>query len=228
MGVSYKVLLVDDHTLVREGIRAIIERSGDFRVVAEASTAAEAVEACTKMSPELVISNIELPDRSGIDLTRELLRENKSARVIMLSRSDDEDTVIDALRSGARGFVLKNASSADLMEALNTVARGGSYFSSEASERLMARIRRGDFGSRQTRPVWQKLTPRELEVLRLVSAGKSSKQIADMLHLGVETVRSYRKSMMKKIGVSNVASLVQFAISQGLTRWTQRGPGSYT
>jgi len=228
MGVSYKVLLVDDHTLVREGIRAIIERSGDFRVVAEASTAAEAVEACTKMSPELVISNIELPDRSGIDLTRELLRENKSALVIMLSRSDDEDTVIDALRSGARGFVLKNASSADLMEALNTVARGGSYFSSEASERLMARIRRGDFGSRQTRPVWQKLTPRELEVLRLVSAGKSSKQIADMLHLGVETVRSYRKSMMKKIGVSNVASLVQFAISQGLTRWTQRGPGSYT
>ena len=228
MGVSYKVLLVDDHTLVREGIRAIIERSGDFRVVAEASTAAEAVEACAKMSPELVISNIELPDRSGIDLTRELLRENKSARVIMLSRSDDEDTVIDALRSGARGFVLKHASSADLMEALNTVARGGSYFSSEASERLMARIRRGDFGSRQTRPAWQKLTPRELEVLRLVSAGKSSKQIADMLHLGVETVRSYRKSMMKKIGVSNVASLVQFAISQGLTRWTQRGPGSYT
>src|SRR5437879_3294838 len=228
MGVSYKVLLVDDHTLVREGIRAIIERSGEFRVVAEASTAAEAVEACAKMSPELVISNIELPDRSGIDLTRELLRENKSARVIMLSRSDDEDTVIDALRSGARGFVLKHASSADLMEALNTVARGGSYFSSEASERLMARIRRGDFGSRQTRPAWQKLTPRELEVLRLVSAGKSSKQIADMLHLGVETVRSYRKSMMKKIGVSNVASLVQFAISQGLTRWTQRGPGSYT
>jgi len=228
MGVSYKVLLVDDHTLVREGIRAIIERSGDFRVVAEASTAAEAVEACTKMSPELVISNIELPDRSGIDLTRELLRENRSARVIMLSRSDDEETVIDALRSGARGFVLKHASSADLMEALNTVARGGSYFSSEASERLMARIRRGDFGSRQTRPAWQKLTPRELEVLRLVSAGKSSKQIADMLHLGVETVRSYRKSMMKKIGVSNVASLVQFAISQGLTRWTQRGPGSYT
>ncbi|PYT30461.1 MAG: DNA-binding response regulator [Acidobacteria bacterium] len=228
MGVSYKVLLVDDHTLVREGIRAIIERSGEFRVVAEASTAAEAVEACAKMSPELVISNIELPDRSGIDLTRELLRENRSARVIMLSRSDDEETVIDALRSGARGFVLKHASSADLMEALNTVARGGSYFSSEASERLMARIRRGDFGSRQTRPAWQKLTPRELEVLRLVSAGKSSKQIADMLHLGVETVRSYRKSMMKKIGVSNVASLVQFAISQGLTRWTQRGPGSYT
>jgi len=228
MGVSYKVLLVDDHTLVREGIRAIIERSGEFRVVAEASTAAEAVEACAKMSPELVISIIELPDRSGIDLTRELLRENRSARVIMLSRSDDEETVIDALRSGARGFVLKHASSADLMEALNTVARGGSYFSSEASERLMARIRRGDFGSRQTRPAWQKLTPRELEVLRLVSAGKSSKQIADMLHLGVETVRSYRKSMMKKIGVSNVASLVQFAISQGLTRWTQRGPGSYT
>ena len=82
MGVSYKVLLVDDHTLVREGIRAIIERSGEFRVVAEASTAAEAVEACAKMSPELVISNIELPDRSGIDLTRELLRENRSARVI--------------------------------------------------------------------------------------------------------------------------------------------------
>jgi len=228
MGVSYKVLLVDDHTLVREGIRAIIERSGEFRVVAEASTAAEAVEACAKMSPELVIANIALPDRSGIDLTRELLRENRSARVIMLSRSDDEETVIDALRSGARGFVLKHASSADLMEALNTVARGGSYFSSEASERLMARIRRGDFGSRQTRPAWQKLTPRELEVLRLVSAGKSSKQIAEMLHLGVETVRSYRKSMMKKIGVSNVASLVQFAISQGLTRWTQRGPGSYT
>src|SRR5438552_4058820 len=214
MAESYKVVLVDDHTLVREGIKALIERSGEFRVVAEAGTAAEALEACTRTNPELVISDIQLPDRSGIDLTRELLRENSSARVIMLSMSDDEETVIDALRSGARGFVLNKASSADLMEALQTVTRGGSYFSSEASERLMARIRRGDLESRQTRPVWQKLTPRELEVLRLVTAGKSSKQIADMLHLGVETVRSYRKSMMKKIGVSNVASLVQFAISQ--------------
>jgi len=228
MGSSYKVVLVDDHTLVREGIKAIIERSGEFSVVAEASTAAEAVEASTKTSPELVVADIDLPDLSGIDLTRELLRENSGARVIMLSMSDDEETVIDALRAGAQGFVLKKASSADLMEALHTVARGGSYFSSDASERLMERIRRGDLETKQPRPAWQKLTPRELEVLRLVSAGKSSKQIADLLHLGVETVRSYRKSMMKKIGVSNVASLVQFAISQGLTRWTQRGPGSYT
>ena len=228
MRAPCKVVLVDHHALVREGIKALIERSSDFKVVGEAETAAQAVEAYTRTSPDLVVTDIELPDLSGLDLTRQLLRENPGARVIILSASDEEEIVIDALRSGARGFVLKKSSSADLIEALQTAERGGSYFNSEASERLMARIRRGDFESRQTRPAWQKLTPRELEVLRLVSAGKSSKQIADMLHLGVETVRSYRKSMMKKIGVSNVASLIQFAVSQGLTRWTQRGPGSYT
>jgi DNA-binding NarL/FixJ family response regulator len=139
-------------------------------------------------------------------------------KVVILSMYDDENSVVGAIRSGARAFVLKKASSAELLDALRTVARGGSYLSPQVSDRLLARIQRGDVARTDRSPL-ESLSPRELQVLRLVAEGKTSKDIAVMLDLGLQTVRSYRKTMMKKLGVNNVASLTQLALAAGITHW---------
>jgi len=220
-----RVILVEDYKLVREGIRAIIERHGEFKVVAEADNAAEALRITKSVALDLAVVDIGLPDFSGIEVAREMLRHASNVKVVILSVYDDGETVVAALRSGAHGFVLKKGSSADLMDALRTVARGGTYYGSQVSDHVMERIRRGDADDTKSRPILSRLTPREMEILGLVAAGKSSKEIAVILELAVETVRSYRKAMMRKLGVNNVASLIQIAVSQGFTPWAQQGPG---
>jgi len=162
-----------------------------------------------------------------MDLAQELRQHCTGASVIILSRHDDEETVIAALRSGASGFVLKKSPSGDLLAALHAVARGGTYFSSQISQHLVARIRRGEAPAAGS-PDNSRLTRRELEVLRLVTAGNSSKDIAQTLGLSVDTVRSYRKSLMKKLRANNVARLIRIAISQGLAQWTRGAGGEYT
>lgn len=218
--MPYQVLVVDDHKILRDGLRAIIERAGEFRVIAEADNGTDAVRLCSETAPDLVLMDVELPDITGIEATRELQRSCPSARVIILSMYGDEETVVSAIRSGARGFVLKKASSADVVDALRIVARGGSYLSSHVSDYLLERIQRGETGDR-TAPL-ASLTHREMQVLRLIADGKSSKEIAGILQLSTETVRSYRKAMMRKLGVNNVAGLIQVAITSGVTRWKAR------
>ena len=128
--------------------------------------------------------------------------------------------MVSAIRSGARAFVLKKASSTELLDALRTVARGGSYLSSQVSDRLLARIQRGDVDTHDRSPL-ESLSPRELQVLRLVAEGKTSKDIAVLLDLGLQTVRGYRKMLMKKLGVNNVAGVTQIALAAGLMHWNK-------
>jgi DNA-binding NarL/FixJ family response regulator len=219
--MPYKVLLVDDHRIMRDGIRNIIERSDDFQVIWESDNGADAVQLAKRVQPDLVLMDIGLPGMNGIDATTELLRYCPNTRVAILSMYDDENSVMAAIRSGARAFILKKASSSDLLDALRTVAKGGSYLSSQVSDHLLARIQRGELEKKETNPL-QGLTQRELQVLRLVAEGKTSKEIAQLLDLGLQTIRSYRKTMMKKIGVTNVAGLTQVALAAGLTGWTRQ------
>jgi DNA-binding NarL/FixJ family response regulator len=163
--------------------------------------------------------DIGLPGLNGIEATVEILRHCPETRIIVLSMYDDEHSVVSAIRSGARAFVLKKASDNDLLDALRTVAKGGSYLSPQVSDRLLTRIQRGDLESKQVPSALEGLSPRELQVLRMVAEGKTSKEIAVMLDLGLQTVRSYRKTMMKKLGVNNVAGLTQLALAAGLTRF---------
>ena len=216
--MSYDILLVDDHRLMRDGIRTILERGSEFRVVGEVETGTDAVQFCRKSHPDLVIMDIGLPGMNGIEATTEILRHSPQTRVLILSMYDDESSVLGAIRSGARAFVLKRASSGDLVDALRTVARGGSYLSSQVSDRLLTRIQRGDLQLRSNKVPLEVLSPRELQVLRLVAEGKTSKDIAVLLDLGLQTVRSYRKTLMKKLGVNNVAGLTQMALAAGVTR----------
>ncbi|MGA3241949.1 MAG: response regulator transcription factor [Bryobacteraceae bacterium] len=214
------IVLVDDHKLVRDGIRTILERSPDFRVVGEADNGADAVQLCKKTNPEVVLMDIGLPGMNGIEATTELLRHCPGVKVAILSMYDDENSVVSAIRSGARAFVLKKASSGELLDALRTVARGGSYLSSQVSDKLLQRIQRGDLETTD-KTALEQLSPRELQVLRMVAEGKTSKDIAVMLDLGLQTVRSYRKTMMKKLGVNNVAGLTQLALAAGITNWNK-------
>jgi DNA-binding NarL/FixJ family response regulator len=219
-----KVLLVDDHRIMRDGLKAILSRSEEFEVVAEADNGADAVRLCRELQPEIVILDVEMPQLSGIDAAGEITRHEPSTRIVMLSMHDDEDSVIQALRAGARAFVLKRASSSELVEALETVAAGGSFVSREVSAVLIGRIQRGGLEGSKSVPGLEMLTPRELQVLRLVAEGKTSKEIAVLLDLGLETVRSYRKAMMKKTGVNNIAGLTQLALSSGLTKMASAKP----
>ncbi|HWQ54798.1 MAG TPA: response regulator transcription factor [Bryobacteraceae bacterium] len=219
--MAYDIILVDDHKLMRDGVKTILERGGEFRVVAEAESGADAVQACRRLNPTLVLMDIGLPGMNGIDATTEILRHCPETKVVMLSMYDDENSVVGAIRSGARGFVLKKASSADLVDALRVVAKGGSYLSSQVSDRLLQRIQRGDLETRNQHSMLEALSPRELQVLRLVAEGKTSKDIALMLDLGLQTVRSYRKTMMKKLGVNNVAGLTQVALAAGITHFSR-------
>jgi DNA-binding NarL/FixJ family response regulator len=219
--MPFDIVLVDDHKLVRDGVKGILERGSEFRVVGEAENGADAVQMCRKSQPDIVLMDIGLPGMNGIEATTELLRHCPGIKVLILSMFDDENSVVSAIRSGARAFVLKKASSGELLDALRTVARGGSYLSSQVSDRLLSRIQRGDLETRDRSTPLESLSPRELQVLRLVAEGKTSKDIAVLLDLGLQTVRSYRKTMMKKLGVNNVAGLTQLALAAGITTWNK-------
>ncbi|MDX2150622.1 MAG: response regulator transcription factor [Bryobacteraceae bacterium] len=215
--MHFDILLVDDHKIMRDGIRAILKHSEEFRVIGEADNGIDAVQFCKRQRPQMVLMDIGLPGLNGIEATTEILRHCPETRIIILSMYDDEHSVVGAVRAGARAFVLKKASDNDLLDALRTVAKGGSYLSSQVSDRLLHRIRRGDLEQKQAPSALDGLSPRELQVLRLVAEGKTSKEIAVLLDLGLQTVRSYRKTMMKKLNVNNVAGLTQLALAAGLT-----------
>jgi DNA-binding NarL/FixJ family response regulator len=218
--MPFDILLVDDHKIMRDGIRAILKHSEEFRVAGEAENGSDAVQMCRRLHPGIVLMDIGLPGLNGIEATTEILRHCPETRVIILSMYDDEHSVVSAIRSGARAFVLKKASDNDLIDALRTVAKGGSYLSPQVSDRLLSRIQKGDLDAKRLPSALENLSPRELQVLRLVAEGKTSKEIAVMLDLGLQTVRSYRKTMMKKLNVNNVAGLTQLALAAGLTRFS--------
>jgi DNA-binding NarL/FixJ family response regulator len=216
--MAFDVLLVDDHKIMRDGIKAILSRGDEFRVAGEAETGTDAVQFVKQFRPDMVLMDIGLPGLNGVETTAEILRYHPDCKIVILSMYDDENSVVSAIRSGARAFILKKASDMDLMEALRMVSRGGAYLSPQVSDRLLTRIQKGDLEHRPAPSALEVLSPRELQVLRMVAEGKTSKEIAVMLDLREQTVRSYRKTMMKKLGVNNVAGLTQLALSTGLTQ----------
>jgi len=213
--MAFKIVLVDDHQVLRDAIKEILLRHEDFQVVGEAGSGPEAVDVCRRTDPDLVVMDIGLPGINGIEATGELARHSPRTRVLMLSMYDDEDSVMAAVRAGARGFVLKKACATELVDAMRTVVRGGTYFGAQVSDRLLSGVQTGKL-RQPARPGREALSPREQQVLRLTAEGKSNKEVATVLHLEVHTVRSYRKSLMAKLGASNVAQLIQVAAAAGL------------
>lgn len=212
-GARITTLLADDHTVVRQGVRRILE-AGDIEVVAEAGDGHTAVELARSLRPSVVLMDVGLPLLNGIDCTREITKTAPAVRVLILSMYADPAYVRRSLEMGASGYVLKDAEDLDLVGAVKAVANGGSYFSPVVAAQL-----RDQVAARVVSPVTSELallTDRERQVLQLIAEGKSNKEIATILDLGVSTIDTHRKHLLEKIDAHNTADLVRFAIRHGL------------
>lgn len=223
--MAHSVVLADDLKIIRDGLRLILENLGDFDVVGEVDDVRAAVDIVKRLKPEILLTELTLQQVAIAESSAELSRMSPETKLVILSAREDDESAITAIRAGAKGYVVKNTPMSELGDALRVIARGGSYLSSQISDKLLTRIQRGNIDSPNASPL-DILSPREMQVLRLVAEGKTSKDIALMLDLGLQTIRSYRKTLMKKLGVTNVATLTQLAMSSGLSSGhTKRGRG---
>ncbi len=209
------VLLVEDHTVVRKGIRRLLEDDPRIRVVGEASNGRDALSLAQRLKPDVAIVDVGLPGLNGIDLTHQLHSLSNRTAVVILSMYGDPAYVRRALQAGAKGYLLKDAEDQDLIKAVLAVQAGSSYFSPAVSRVVLD----GFLGSvvvPETEDELARLSDREREVLQLVAEGKSSKEIAQMLGLSVSTVESHRKHIMDKLDLHNTAAVVRFAIRKGI------------
>ena len=213
----YELFLVDDHKVVRDAIRAILSGHAEYHICGEAGTGVEAISLCRRLKPNLVLMDVTLPDLDGFEATREILRRCPETSVLILSMHGDQDSVRRALQCGARAYVVKSSDSSELLEALCSVAAGESYFSGNAGAHLAHLIQDNQPGD-SSEVQLDLLTAREAQVLRLIASGKANKEIAQLLKLQPDTVRTYRKKMMRKLGINNTAGLTRLAISAGLIR----------
>ena len=212
---SIAVLLVDDHTVVRKGIRRLLEDDDRIRVVAEASNGRDALKLAQRLKPDVAIVDVGLPLLNGIELTRQLKAACERTAVLVLSMHADPAYVRRALQAGAKGYLLKDAEDQDLVRAVLAVSSGSSYFSPAVSNVLLEGFLEG---SGELDEELARLSDREREVLQLVAEGKSSKEIAQILDLSVSTVESHRKHIMEKLDLHNTAAVVRFAIRKGLVQ----------
>ncbi|HWA57858.1 MAG TPA: response regulator transcription factor [Gemmatimonadales bacterium] len=212
-----RVMLVDDHTLVREGIRHVLTATPGVEVVAEAGDAPEALRLAAESRPDIVVQDLSLPGASGLDLTTRLKELLPSVKVMILSVHDHPEYVLGAVRAGAQGYLRKDTSPAELRSALQAVARGESYFSPPVARHLTAAVR-GENLPEDPAGRLARLTPREREVLAGIAAGETSRAIAGRLGLSPRTVETYRESLARKLDIKTVAALTRFALEAGLVR----------
>jgi DNA-binding NarL/FixJ family response regulator len=211
-----RVIVADDHALVRAGLVSLLRGMPDVDVVGQAANGREAVTLAARQRPHVVFMDIAMPDLNGLDACARLARETPSARVIMLSMHANEEYLRQALRAGARGYLLKGASPAELEVALNAVARGETYITPPMSAALVEAYRRGgDDGSGGVSTV-ETLTSRQREVLQLIAEGHSSKAIAQRLNLSVKTIETHRSQLMARLDIHDIAGLVRYAVRHGL------------
>jgi len=208
-----RVLLVDDHSLVRAGIRSLLEKMTGIEVVAEAGDGHEALELTKKHVPDVVLMDIAIPGLNGLEALARASKEFSRVKVIILSMHTNEEYVLQALRAGASGYLPKDAAVAELELALGAVTRGETYLSPRISKRVIVSYLEA-LGNE--RPLREDLTPRQREIVQLIAEGKSTKEIAFLLKVGVKTVEAHRAQLMARLSIHDVASLVRYAIRVGL------------
>ena len=203
-----RLLVVDDHEVVRQGLVALLDRRADFQVVAEAGTVAEAIESARRMQPDIVIMDVRLPDGSGVEACREIRAERPTTRVVILTSYPDEDAVLSAIVAGASGYLLKQIRARDLVTALQTVGRGESLLDPAVTEKVLERVRRIATGA-YTDEMAQ-LTQQEQKILALVAEGKTNKEIAADVFLSDKTVKNYVSSILSKLNLERRAQAAAF------------------
>lgn len=212
MNAPIRVLLADDHALVRAGIRALLSAMPTVSVVGEVADGREALRAIASVQPHIVLMDIMMPGLNGLDATARIVKEFPTVRVVMLSMNANEEYVLQAMRAGARGYLLKNVEPAELGQAIAAVARGETYLTAAVSKHVIsAYVQRTGAASSLER-----LTPRQREILQLVAEGHTTKEIAHALGLSVKTIEMHRAQLMEALDIHDIAGLVRYAIRMGV------------
>jgi DNA-binding NarL/FixJ family response regulator len=212
--MTINVIIADDHTIVRDGLRSLLEANPEIKVIGDAANGREVMDQVRELKPDVVIMDISMPELDGINATRQILEAYPTIRVIILSMLGTADHVFHALQAGARGYLLKESAGREVMEAVQSVYAGGMYFSRPITHTMV-----DDYMQARAETLpdsLESLSLRESEILCLVLEGKTSAEIGKSIHLSPKTVESYRSRMMQKLGISDLPELIKFAIKHGL------------
>jgi two-component system response regulator NreC len=212
---TIRILLADDHTVMRSGLRLLLERQPNLRVVAEAADGRQAVDLAIAQNPDVVVMDIAMPHLNGVEAARQIVARSPLTAVVILSMHSDESYVIRSLKAGARAYLLKDSAEADLISAIHAIIEGKSFFSPAVSKLLkedyMHQLNEAGFED-----TYQLLTPREREVLQLVAEGKSNKEVAQFLNLSLYTVETHRTHILQKLNLHSVPELILYAVRKGI------------
>jgi DNA-binding NarL/FixJ family response regulator len=210
------VLLVDDHNIVRDGLKALLMAEGDINIIAEAQTGREAVLLTERHRPNVVVMDLAMPRLNGCEATRQVLKVVPSTKVVVLSTYSDDEHLHQAISAGAAAYLLKQTASGDLVKAIREVAKGNAYFSPAIAKRLREQTIQPPAEAEAAKAPDVELTQREAEVLQLIAEGYANKQIAAELGLSVKTVEKHRQQVMQKLDIHNIAGLVRHAVQKGI------------
>jgi DNA-binding NarL/FixJ family response regulator len=213
------VLLVDDHTVVRQGLRALLRAEEDIEVLGEAENGRQAVALAKKNPPDVVVMDVAMPQLNGLEATRQILKLMPNTKILVLTSYGDDECVEQLMHAGAAGYLIKQTAANDLLKAIREVQRGNAFFSPAIAKRLRDQCRQV-FSTGQPARKSVELTSREAEVLQLIAEGYSNKQIASELAISIKTVEKHRQQVMNKLNIHDVAGLTRYAISKGLVERT--------
>ncbi len=215
--MKLRILIADDHEVVRRGLSSLLQAQEGWEVVAEASDGREAVEKAKELNPDFIILDIGMPNLNGLAATRQLVQHDPNCKVIVLTITDSDHVIREALDAGARGFVLKSDAVRDLVSAIEALQRGQMFFTPRVNELLLAGfLEKGAAASRGLPPRVPTLTPREREVIQLLAEGKSSKEVAAVLNLSTKTAETHRSNIMRKLGFHSIRDLVLYAVKNDI------------
>jgi DNA-binding NarL/FixJ family response regulator len=213
---SLRILLADDHALVRKGLRATIESRAGWSVCGEAATGREAVEMARNLRPDIVVMDLTMPELNGLDATRRILRAAPRTEILILSMHESEQLIHEVLAAGARGYVLKSDAGGAICLAIESLARHKPFFTSRVSEVLLKSYLSPAAGGAPAGETAEALTSREREIVQLIAEGRSSKDVAAALRISVKTAETHRTNLMRKLGVHSVSEIVRYAIRNGI------------
>lgn len=219
------VLLCDDHTVVRKGLRLLLDAEADIQVVGEAANGQQSVRETKRLKPDVVLQDLAMPLLNGLEATRQIVKEVPSAKVLILSAYSDDGYIEHAVEAGAAGYLMKETAGDDLLRAIREVASGNAFFSPPVAKRLLKQWQDRFPNGSPTKTKTTKLTSRQTEILQLIAEGYATKQIASLLSLSIKTVEKHRQDLMNTLNIHNIASLTRYAVSSGVVESNRMSSG---